>query len=592
MRCPILIGVLCHFSAAAGADSLCVDVSVRAAGGGVWLGEIAADGQPLLRLRGTDEGSLRQRAGEVAQRLRQLALDGIRAGDIAAEAHPAGASVTIRGKPLVNIDSLLAELSGMSAWELATAWERRLREAFSNTYLMLEPAKLLVPYGEARTIAIGGTAVGRFSCSLYAEDIVQVAPTQDGAGVAVRGVGVGSTAVSVERGGHSGVVTIDVRKWAAAIAESARAVVTGGSKTNPALRSAVMNAVLAVVRPEPNAVVRVGLPVPVERHDAFAVSVEATGDGYIPARRETQVRIVNTPAPGLATTGLLVSNDPELIAAPGLLMVGKLPPSQAVRLLYHHKNAMSHPCQLVVALDNVSEQPAQVHVTDAAAGPHRDELFVGHAATRRFTERLRSEHGCVLQIPAGRRADIRTHMLGPGEVASGLARLSSLNAADVRITVTAGGGSDGTGYFPFVPAEVRRAPAGSDCVFQPEKRITASYTVGRAWLFVDIGREAVADRRGSRLQGNYGVWYQIKVDVQNPGDESARIDIAVRAGGGPAWGVFSIDEQVLETPLLSPGQERVLKVLTLGARASRTVAIRTMPEAASSYPVTLIVRSR
>ena len=592
MRWPILIGILCHLTAAAGSGSLSIDLSVKEAGGGVWFGEIAADGQTLLRLRGGEEQLLRQRAADVAARLRRFAMEGIRPADIAVEPNSAGTAVTIGGRNLVVIDPPLAQLSGMSARSLAAAWARQLREVFSKAYLILEPSELLVPYGEVRTIGVGGTAEGQISCGLYADEIVEVTPAANGASVDVRGVGVGSTVASVERGGAGGVVTIDVRKWAAAIAESAEAVVTGGIPGNPALHSAVTNAALNAVRPEPGAVLRMGRPLRGASARTFVAPVEATGDGYIPAKRAMQVRVVNTAAPGLAAAALLVSNDPELISAPGDLMVGELPPSQAVRLLYHHKNAMSRPCRLVVALHNASEQPACVHITEAAAGPHGDELFVGHAATRRFAERLRLGHGYVVRIPGGYQSEVARQTLAPNDVASGLALLTNLGTGEVRITVSAESGSAHTGYFAPVPARVRGLAPGAGQRFQPEKRITASYTVGDAWLFLDIGREAVADQRGTTLKGNYGVSYQIKLRLHNARDESARAEIAVRAGGGTAWGSFSIDGHVVEMPLLMPGQERVLRTVTLSPHASRTVAIETMPEAASSYPVTLIVRSR
>ncbi|MFQ5811172.1 MAG: hypothetical protein ACE5JM_16260, partial [Armatimonadota bacterium] len=202
------------------------------------------------------------------------------------------------------------------------------------------------------------------------------------------------------------------------------------------------------------------------------------------------------------------------------------------------------------------------------------------------------DHGYVVQMPAGRRAEIQSQMLGSGDVASGLARLTNLSSAAVKVTVSADGDGATWGYFPLVPPEVRAAVSGEDCFFLPDKRITASYTVGGAWLFVDIGREAVVNRRGTRLHGNYGVRYEIKVQMQNPGAESARAEIAIRAGGGAAWGAFSIDGDTIEPPLLAPGQEFVLKTMTLPAGVSRTIGVRTMPEAASSYPVTLIIRSR
>ncbi len=591
MRWSILIGILCSVSSPAGSASLSIDASVRAVDGGVWFGEIATDGETLLRLRGTDEQSVQRRTDEVAGRLRAFALEGIQPAAVDVTANRAGVSVTIGGRPLVSIDSLLAELSGMSARALAAAWERQLQDCFSKTYLMLEPAELLVPYGEARTIAVGGTATGELACGLYAGDIVAVAPVDDGTAVTVRGLSIGFTAISLDRGDHSALVTVDVRKWAAAIAESAEAVVTGGWDGNPAVRRAVMNAARAAVQPEETAVLRFGRPLPGESRDSYVVTVEATGDSYIPTKREVPVRVVSTASPGLVSSGLLVSNDPELISGPGPLMVGDLPASQAARLLYHHKNNMSRPCRVLVAIDNVSEQEARVHITDAAAGPHPDELFVGHAATCRFNERLRLDHGYVVRVPAGRRVEVESHLLRPDEVTSGLARFTSLNGVPVRITVSADVSEGAMEYFPVVPASVRAVAPSEDRHFEPEKRITASYAVGDAWLFLDIGREAVADGRGSRLQGNYGVWYHIMLQLHNPSEESAKVEIAVRAGGGVAWGSFSIDGDIVETPMLSAGQERLLRTMTLPPGASRTVGVRTMPEAASSYPVTLIVRS-
>jgi hypothetical protein len=305
-----------------------------------------------------------------------------------------------------------------------------------------------------------------------------------------------------------------------------------------------------------------------------------------------QVQVVEERPPSRPPVALLISNEPERIAAFGTLLVGTLPGMECVRLLYHHKNVMSKTCRVVVRVSNVSDDRAGVHITNAPAGPGRDELFVGHLAADRFAKALRAGRGYVLWIPPGRSCEVGEWDVPPGQIISGIAHLTALTDTDLRVTVSADSPASSTTELPLVPSRLYEVRHQAGTLFHPVKYETAEHTAGDPWLFLHIGKMGVEDSDGNILHGDYGVEYILKVKMTNPAAHEARFEIALRGGGGAARGIFDIDGRLVETQMLRSGQEEVLARMKVGPGETRTVNVRTMPESASNYPVTLVVRSR
>ena len=114
--------------------------------------------------------------------------------------------------------------------------------------------------------------------------------------------------------------------------------------------------------------------------------------------------------------------------------------------------------------------------------------------------------------------------------------------------------------------------------------------MGKAWQFATIGKN-MEFKEHPALRGDYGVVYKAEVTFENPDRRKARLEVALRAGGGVARGAVVVNGEIVETGLLSMGMEHIL-FDERGSTAPRTrVQVRLIPQAGSNYPVSLVVRS-
>ena len=139
------------------------------------------------------------------------------------------------------------------------------------------------------------------------------------------------------------------------------------------------------------------------------------------------------------------------------------------------------------------------------------------------------------------------------------------------------------------------APAGglelSSYDFDAKLALAMEYAVGGPFAHATIGRDAVVNEEGFRLDGAYGVMHSIVIETSNPTDKRARVEVVVRAGGGVCRVIARVDGALVYTHLLGAGQEEVLVHRYLMPGQSRTMRMQVMPAAGSNLPNTLIVRA-
>jgi hypothetical protein len=165
------------------------------------------------------------------------------------------------------------------------------------------------------------------------------------------------------------------------------------------------------------------------------------------------------------------------------------------------------------------------------------------------------------------------HALSPGTV-SVRVRLAPVDVTPLLRPATEAGLTVARGRFP-----------------EPRKEIAETYTVGGEWTRVFVGRDPIAGtNEGERLPGNYGVLYRIKFTLVNPTAQYQRVDLVFASGTESARGVLLVDGQRIESGLLVAHAEQRVATFRLLPRQTRDVLIEAMPQAASSYPVTLTVR--
>jgi len=125
----------------------------------------------------------------------------------------------------------------------------------------------------------------------------------------------------------------------------------------------------------------------------------------------------------------------------------------------------------------------------------------------------------------------------------------------------------------------------------PARELRAHYIVGREWAFITIGDQAAAGLlEGDRLAGNYGIIYNILLELTNPTAEDVPVVILLEPAGGPARGFLLIDGKAVEAAVLSRDSEAELARYVLAPGEYRRVWIETTPQSGSNYPVRLVAR--
>ena len=183
-----------------------------------------------------------------------------------------------------------------------------------------------------------------------------------------------------------------------------------------------------------------------------------------------------------------------------------------------------------------------------------------------------------------------SQLMPRGSVVSGVAELRTLGAANLSLRLSLVPPSTPTGLRPvegYSPAPM----LGEYQYPDPQRQLHARYEVGGTWAFVTIGdRPAVGIKDGDRLQGCYGVIFEVQLELVNSTDAPAAMAIHVEPAGGPARGCLLVDGQSVQTKVMRTNDEVSVAEYRLAPGEKRTVTVVTMPQAGSNYPVRLVVR--
>jgi len=556
------------------------------------MGRIYAGPQGVMTLAGRGEKSIAD-TQEVARRLNALAEEGLRPDEITVRRERRDWTLLARGQRIVQIDRSLARIHRSDPARLARTWADNLVTAFSRPYLSMRP--IVVPVGEARSAPIKGNVVGPVRVRAEAPF---VAVSYDAAKRAVRLVGYSAGRTELVIGDDRSSLRVPVRsaRYAARLRGSAAAGVTGSPAPIDAVRRAVEATVATELDLEPGAwasitpwVERLS-PLQPGASGTVPVQVSASGPDYLPYRERPLVTVRNEAVPMRPVDVLMVSNSPERLMSHGLWFEGALKGDQSARLLYHHVNATGAASDLVIEVVNLADQMARLHVVAGKGGPSRDESWAGHRAAREFLGNSAAGIGWIAPVPPGRAVPLFAQHITPGATVSGVLELRALSPGDFRVRCYLS--APRSSWLPYPVGPYYPSPSlGRWNYPRPRQEISTRYVVGREWAFVTIGDQAIAGTmEGDELAGNYGVIYDISLELRNPTAEAAPVEILMEPGGGTARGTVIVDGRFVETSLLQRDSESAVARYTLAPGEVRTVKIRTMPQGGSNYPVRLVAR--
>lgn len=574
-------------TASSGATSLRFDVVAEP--GDPPSARVTAGGQLVVRLRHPKDGVAVKLAGLVALRLHALAERGVGPEDFTLRQADDGLAVFCADERIITANASACELAKQTPESLAGSWLKFIRMAFERDYLAVPVDELLLPVNEPASLVVRGRPA-QVAVSVASQP-AGITATAGTTGLALVAPTLGEYTLTLSRGDASLTLPVKVRRRAGRLRQPLEAAVTGRNVPGDLIRQAVETAVLGGLEREPgtNLTLRWPTHYPSPRPDSdakVAVSVRIAGPDLVPLDQVVQVVVKNLSWPEQPADWLLVSNAPESVPAPGLLLRGRLPEGARTRLLYHHQTVTTSPLTYQVRLVNPAAQKALVHVRNASAGPSYAEV-AGHKAAVRYWRQRLDGLGALLELPPQSSYTIDGTVCPRNQVWSGLSELTPLQG-DLEVHVVATIGALRLGPQPLRAAEL---PFHEEFTFrQPDKSASYQYEPGAVWAFINVGRDPVASVKGPALLGNYGVIYSFDLTYRNTTPETQRYELVFSADGGSALGTLVINGQLHETGLVQGGDQWRLLDFQLRPGESKRLAIQTLPESASNYPLRLVGR--
>jgi len=555
-------------------------------------GRVYAGSQGVLTLGGRGRESVAE-AEEVARRLNALVEEGVRPDDVAVRRQRRSHVILARGRAIVTVDRALASLHHSDPSDLAQTWAQNLRAQFSAPYLAVR--EVLVPVGESRAVPVKGNPAGPLSVRAEG-DVVSAALDRSAGVVRVTGLRVGTSEIIVSDGQNVLGVPVRSAKYAARLLTTSVARVTGNPATAEVIERAVAAAVGASLALEPgawadvSAYAKAAPPLLPGQTTEVPVRISAAGEEYIPYRARQSITVRNEPVQDGPVDVLMVSNSPERILSHGMWFEGRLADGESSRLLFHHVNGTKGPADLVIELWNLGEQASWVHAIAGVGGPSYDEAWAGHRAALTFLANRYKRVGWVVPVPARTAVPIASYRMGAGSTLSGVVELRALGSADLRVRLYLSPHRASRMPHP-TDGYLETAVLGANVYPTPKREVTAEHIVGREWTFITIGNQALSGlRQGDRLAGNYGVIYEIALDLVNPTAQTAPVGILFESAGGPARGALLVDGRTVEIAALRPQSEALVTRYVLAPGERRRIHIETMPQGGSHYPVRLVAR--
>ena len=567
---------------------------------------VVVNGRKAVQLR-TPNGALSpaRRAEIAAERLALLVRSGLDPKSVWYKQSGADARVMAGDSLLVIATAAEAKAQNFPSAKLAERWVQGLRESLSLPPLTAAPTSLLIPLGESRVVTVQSLLTAPVEADVSNPLVISVDALAKPGSLVITGASPGDTAITIRCGEYRVPVEISVRKYAAyKVQGRARAVVTGWNAPSSLVSQAAAEAARRAVSLEPGArLVSTGAcqatgELSPGKVIQMPVEIQAAGGDYIPAKLAVQVEVENRVLPPVPAASIMYSNDPERIRKYQTLFAGRITPSQeATRLLHHHQNMMKKRIGFVIDVVNPSPSAASLHVVEGVSQPMVDTVAVGYRAGFQFLENHRRNIGRIIELPPGTRQALVSQPLDPIHTASGVMELRQFSGDPLFVRVIAKPehqrlSEDRLGM--AVPAAGIDASklALSDHVYPgPVKNLAVTYTAGKPWLFLRIGKEALKHQtQDRRLYGNYGVIYNIDVTLENPLDRPHSVEIAFEATAGPVSGIFLLDGILVRIRSLQSPEEATIAMVTVPPGRSRTVSLRTMPLSGSAYPATVIIR--
>jgi len=576
-------------------------LSARSVGGTLYINET-----PVLTLRSASGGSPSAKAAALASR-----LQGVSDGAAVSVSHVKRAYSVHIGPTAVTIKKAEAKAHGLSPATLAYRWAASIKSALNLPALKLGSKNVVVPVGGVASVSLVGKEAKDAILSRQGDS---VSLTRKIGSIQFKGTKLGTTEFSIAGKSSLETVVVRVLPYAVEFPQTVTAHVTGVPASKEVVRGAIRTALNSSLRTVPAAWLVFDTPkataLQTNQSRTYHVVVKASAANAIPSKGVVTVNVRNEGIHATRESELWYCNFPENIKKPGLLFASPLVREKAARFLFHHMNVSSGPLIVEAQAVNPSALPASIMVIPGAAEPDRNPVLVGARAADQFLRNWLFSSGEIVTIPARSTVPITVRRLATQETTSGLFYLRLLSGGPDSIFVRADARTPETAVFqwePFrktaAPWQVARPkaiseaeasmPQAAEHVFpNPFKNETVAYEVGSKHGFVRIGQKPIErEDQLMKLDGNFGVVYNIKASMKNPLTSPAKVEIVFEASAGYSGGLFVVNGRILRSPLLQSKGEYKLWEGVLAPGAEQSCSILTVPLSGSSYPATITVRT-
>ena len=512
--------------------------------------------------------------------------------------------------PVLVVSPEEAQRHNLPVDQLAEKWASNIRDALALPPLKFSEEFVRLPLNATKEIAIVGSLASAATVTSTDESVVKIKPNEDG--LMLSCVGVGDAQIRAVAGNSERTLTVSVRPVAGTFPQSFVVEVVG----NPTPASVVSGTIAACMKSRLVCLAGAtcsfipvdGVPLDKGQSRSFDVRVRLRAKEAFDAVGNVHIDLKNIAVPPLDDTELWYSNSPESVQNVGSLFSSTLKLNAPVRFLYHHVNASTLPLILRAEAINDTDDTARVLITPGDTKPDKNPVRAGMTAAHQYLSLLVAQSGEVVTLPPHSTFPISIRMLSPKETMSGLCSLRLLSGPpNIQIRADAlpafemaGSWYDASlsstpwrevGTHPINDYDRSSYEPSLHIYPNPYKTEQMDYTVGGRSGFLLLGQRPIAGAdHSSNLDGNFGVIYRIKATIKNPTSQVTDVDLVFEASAGYMGGIFIVDGNMIQTPLLSPKGEAKLGRFHLPAGASRSIEIVTLPVSGGSYPATLFLR--
>ncbi len=402
----------------------------------------------------------------------------------------------------------------------------------------------------------------------------------------------------VDAGGAQADVPIRVAFNAGTIVPQATLKVTGNPVDPTWLARQAASLVGRLTPALPGAETTVGIPAaPAEPlapggqvQVSVPVQISSGGDRYFPQSGATLLDVQNVAVDAFAPALLFYDDDPEHVAADGVLFRGTVSASAPARLYYYHDNTAG-PRRIVVMLSTGSQDPTSVQVIDSSAGPNIDVMQVGHAVSRTYLTIQPRGEGIIADLSGDEPSVLHDVPMSARQGVAGAVDLRVLAGGPVTVTVLAASpGVDPRSLLaqPVLASDghhrsgvFRLAGFGSDALAYAAGAPDAKLVIGDT----DPTPPSADSSATGHDYGDYGVLHTVDLTLSNPGDAPAAAYLYLRPIGGIARASFLVNGSLVELGCVREPVPYQISAFELAPGQTSRAVVTTMTDGGSFFPV-------